>query len=110
MYARPTTTVSILSGSSTDDLGDVREGTTVSASGVPASILERTKRVFVPADQRVQTVTFYTGRLPAGTVITVANRVKDERTGAVYSVDNVSTVVSPVMTPDLRLDLRRVSA
>lgn len=110
MYARPTTTVSILSGSSTDDLGDVLEGTTVSASGVPASILERTKRVFTPTDQRVQTITYYTGRLPAGTAVTVANRVRDDVSGAVYAIDNVSALVSPVMTPDLRLDLRRVSS
>lgn len=110
MFARATTSVTILGGSSTDDLGDTRDGITPSATGVPASIIERNTRVTLPVDMRVQTVYFYTGRLPAGTVVSKNNRLLDERTGATYVVDNVAQPGSPVHTNDLRLELRRVSA
>lgn len=109
MWAIPTTTVSILGGSTTDDLGDTYDGTTVSASGVIASILEQRQIVTTPADSRAQVVRLYTGRLPYSAVVSTSNRIRDEQTGDVYVIDNVSRVANPVLQQDVRLDLRRAT-
>jgi hypothetical protein len=110
VIALATTTISIIGGSATyDGWGDVVEGSTVSASGIPASILEQTRLVTRPADNRAQVVRYYTGRVPAGTEVTTSNRILDERTGQLYVIDSVATVASPVITNDVRLDLRRAT-
>lgn len=108
MYAVPTTTVSILGGAETvNDMGDLVSGETVTASGVPCSLLEQTRRVLVKADQRVQTVTFYTARLPGDTVVAATDRIRDESTGNVYYVDSVAQVQSSALLHDVRCDLRK---
>lgn len=108
MFAQPTTTVSILGGEQTsDDLGDPVESQTVLAAGVPASIMEQARQVTEPNDMRAQTVRFFTGRLPSGTVVSTANRILDERTGQIYVIDSVANVAAPTHTNDIRLDLRR---
>lgn len=110
MNALATTTVSILGGNpTTDTWGDEVENGTVSASGVPASILEQRQVVTTPADNRAQVVRYYTGRLPAGTVVTTSNRLLDERTGETYVIENVSRVANPVISNDVRLDLKRAT-
>lgn len=110
MYAVPTTTVSILGGpETTNAMEDLVSGDTVTASGVPCSLLEQTRRVFVKADQRAQTVTFYTARLPGDTVVSATSRIMDEATGAVYYVDSVAQVQSPTQLNDVRCDLRKTA-
>jgi aspartate aminotransferase-like enzyme len=37
------------------------------------------------------------------------DRVRDERTGAIYIVDAVSSMANPAAAADLRLDLRRTT-
>lgn len=114
MRAIPTTTVDVLGGVTTDDLGDEIEGSTVLASGVLASILEQveTNVVTTAADARVQVVRRYTGRLPADTTvagggpITSAHRLRDVA-GDVYVIDAVSQPAHPLLTNDLHLDLRK---
>lgn len=111
MYAIPTTTVTILGGAeTTDDLGDLVSGETVTASGVPCSLLEQTRRITSKSDQRVQVVTFVTARLPGDAVVTLTDRLRDEATGVVYFVESVTRVGSPVTVNDLRLDLRKASS
>ncbi len=109
MWAIPTTTISILGGSSSDDWDDTYDGTTVSASGVLASILEERQIVTTAADARTQVVRIYTGRVPAETVIDTKNRIRDEVTGDIYVIDNVSRVANPILQQDVRLDLRRAT-
>lgn len=109
MRAIPTTTVSILRGTTTDAYGDPVDGTTVAASGVLASLLEQRVGVTTGADDRVQQLRAITGRLPAGTDVEEGDRIRDERTGEIYVIDNVSRVQNPVVMADTRVDLRRAT-
>ncbi len=109
MNAVATTTIAVLRGTSTDGYGDVVDGSTAILSGVPASILEQRRTVATEADPTPRAVITYTGRVSAGTDIADGDRIRDERTSAVYIVDSAHLVASPAMTNDLRLDLRRVA-
>lgn len=109
MYTVATTTISILRGTSTDVYGDVTDTDTVAASGIPASILEQRKTVTTPADNRVQQVGFFTGRVSQLVDVRIGDRIRDERTGSIYVLDNISTVASPALGNDSRLDLRKAS-
>jgi hypothetical protein len=109
MYAHATTTVSVLRGSTTDGFGDTVAADTVAASGVPASILEQRRNVYTPADNRVQQVLYYLGRVPGNTDVLLTDRIRDEVTGDTFHVDSVSRVGSPVQMNDIRLDLRKAS-
>jgi hypothetical protein len=109
VYTVPTTTISILRGTSTDVYGDLTDTATVAASGIPASIIEQRKTVFTPADNRVQQVGFFTGRVSQLVDVRIGDRIQDERTGTIYVLDNISTVSSPALGNDSRLDLRKAS-
>ena len=109
MIATPTTTVTILgSGSTESDYGDVLDSDVPAGTGIPASIIEGRQVVATEADREARIIRYYTGRVPNGTVVTKAHRIRDDRSGIIYLVDNVTTPVNPVMEQDIRLDLRRV--
>lgn len=105
-----TTWVDILGGAGgTDEWGYPTEEDTVVAARVPAHITESRQTVATESDAQAVAVHYYTGRLPAGTVVTDVHRVRDVRTGTIYQVDYVNTP-NAVGTPgDIRLDLRRVT-
>lgn len=109
MNATATTTVSVLRGTTTDDYGDPVDSNTAVATGIPASIIEQRQTVTTADDPNPRVVRTYTGRVSAGTDIRTGDRIKDERTTYVYIVDQFSQVSSPVLTNDLRLDLRRTT-
>ncbi len=109
MYAIPTTTVSVLRGTTTDGYGDTIDGTTVASSGTPFSLVEKRRTVFLPETGRVQQIVYSTGRGPYDMDVEVGDRIKDEISSLIYVVENVSRVQSPVNTPDTRVDLRRAS-
>lgn len=109
MYAVPTTLVSVLRGTTTDDLGDVIDGATVAASGIPFSLIEQRKSVYLHAENRRQTVLVAIGRGPADMDVTEEDRIRDERSGLIYVIDNVTRTQSPVTRNDVRLDMRRAS-
>lgn len=109
MQAIPTTTVSILRGTTETPAGDVVDSLTPVYTGVLASIMERT-RVGIDSDAQDPRVYHYTvGRLPAGTDVVETDLILDERTGKQYAIAAVSTLSSPVHLPDLRLDLRHLN-
>lgn len=110
MIATPTTTVTILgSETSQSDYGDVLDSETPAGTGIPANILEGRQVVATESDQQARVIRYYTGRLPYGTVVTGNNRLRDDVTGDVYVIDNVSRPANPVIPQDVRLDLRRVT-
>lgn len=102
-------TVSVLRGSETDDYGDTADTGNVVADRVPASILETVRRTTRRADDRAQTVLYFTGRVDPRVDVRQNDRLRDERTGAVYLVTSLSRVGNPVTVNDSRLDLERVS-
>jgi Mg-chelatase subunit ChlD len=109
MQAIATTTIAILRGTTTDAYGDERDTDTPVAAGVPASLTEQSRRVTTRDDPTPRIVRYAVARVPARTDVTDQDRVRDERTGAVYIVDAVSSMANPAAVPDLRLDLRRTT-
>lgn len=109
MQAFPTTTVSILRGTTTTPAGDVVDSGTVHQSGIVASVMERTRTGITATDQAVRVFHYTVCRLPAGTDVLDTDQIKDERTGKIYSISAVSVLSSPVHTPDLRLDLQHIN-
>lgn len=108
MIAVPTTTVTILGGSGESDYGDVLDSDEPAATGIPASIVEGRQVVATESDPQARVIRYYTGRLPAGTVVDDSNRLRDEVTGETYVIDNVTRPRNPILPQDVRLDLRRV--
>jgi hypothetical protein len=104
-----TTTVSVLRGTSTDEFNDEVDNDTIAASGIPASIMEQTRRVFTQDSQQPRIIRYITGRVPSTTLVEVGDRVRDEATDLVYAIDAMSQPGSPVHTADIRLDLKRVT-
>ena len=109
MIATPTTTVTVLGGTETGPYDDPAESNTEVATGIPASIIEGRQIVATEADQQARVIRYYTGRLPHGTTVDDSQRIRDERTGDVYSIDNVTAPVNPIIPQDVRLDLRRIT-
>jgi hypothetical protein len=104
-----TTTLAILRGTTTDAYGDEQDTDTAVATGIPASLTEQTRRVTTRDDPTPRIVRYAVARVRAGTDVTDQDRVKDERTGAIYAVDAVSSMANPALAADLRLDLRRTT-
>lgn len=105
-----TTTVEILGGSDTvDEWGDPAEGSTVIGDAIPISITETRQTVATESDAQAVAVHYYTGRAPAGTVVTVAQRLRDTVSGIIYLVDYVNIPNAVGVPGDVRLDLRRVT-
>lgn len=109
MYAQATHTVTVRRGTTTDTFGDTVDSGTTIATGVQVSILERTKRVFVPADGRWEQVRYYAARFPALSGVRAGDQIEDEATGYDYVIDDVDVSDTLVTTHDLRCDLRRVT-
>ncbi len=109
MQAIATTTLTVLRGTTTDGYGDEKDTDTPVATGVIASLTEQSRRVTTRDDPTPRIVRYAVARVPAGTDIRDQDRVRDERTGAVYIVDAPSSMANPAMTVDLRLDLRRTT-
>lgn len=109
MIARATTSLSVLRGTTTDAYGDEQDTDTVVATRIPAALAEQTRRVTTRDDPTPRIVRYAVGRVTAGTDIRDQDRVRDERTGAVYIVDAVSSMNSAAVAADLRLDLRRTT-
>lgn len=109
MQAIPTTTVSILRGTTVTPAGDVVDSLTPVYTGIPASVMERTRNGIDTLTQDPRVWRFTVCRLPAGTDVLDTDLVLDESTGKRYAVSAVSVLSSPVHTPDLRVDLRYVN-
>lgn len=103
-----TTTVAVLRGETTDDYGDPVDDDTPIRGGVPVSLIERDRRVYVPAEGRTTIVRQVTGRARPNADIREGDRLRDERTQSIYLVEGVSRPSSPIGAADMRLVLRRV--
>lgn len=104
-----TTKVSILRGTVMGPYGDELDSDTVAASGVLASILERPVTGARPVGGRTDTPRTYALRVWNGVDIRQGDRVRDERTGAVYSVTTLAPSTNPVGLGATRADLQRVA-
>lgn len=109
MQSIPTTTVSILRGTTTTAAGDEVDSLAPVYTGIPASVMERNRVGIETQTQNPQVYHYTICRLPAGTDVTETDLILDERTGQRYAIAAVSVLSSFVHTPDLRLDLRHVN-
>jgi Mg-chelatase subunit ChlD len=109
VLAVATTRLTVLRGTTTDAYGDEQDTDTAVATSIPASLTEQSRRVTTRDDPTPRIVRYAVARVTAGTDIRDQDRVRDERTGAVYIVDAVSSMANPAAAADLRLDLRRTT-
>lgn len=123
MLALATTTVSVLRGTMPNAAGDQVDNDTPAATGVLAGIvdlgLSRTQQsrggaISAFAGQRYDGQTprdlrAYTVRVPADTVVSIGDRLRDENSGTVYLVDGRGETANLTRVQDLRLDCRRVA-
>jgi hypothetical protein len=110
MWARATTTVTIyLPTGEPDEWTGARSNDSLSASGVPASVIEQSRTVDDPQSGTPREVRSITGRLPAGTVVTRDARIVDAH-GHTYSVHSVRQVTNPVFVNDVVVELTRNDA
>ena len=109
MQAVATTRLTVYRGTSTDDFGDATDTDTTIARGIPASLTEQSRRVTTRDDPTPRIIRYAVARVPARTDVTDQDRVRDERTGQIYSVDAVSSMANPAAVSDIRVDLRRTT-
>ena len=103
------TTVSIMRGTTTDEFGDEKDTLTVIKTGVRASIIEQSRRVFVPADNVDRVVRYVRGRLPSNEDVREGDRILDERSEVTYIVEAVVQPGSPYAHNDVRVDLKHTT-
>jgi len=110
VIGRVTTTVSILRGTSVNDYGDEVDESTPTHTGIPASLIEQSRRTYLPAEGAYRVIRFTRCRLTAGTDVRKDDRILDERTNRVYVVTELNDDPgSPVHRPDIILDLSRTT-
>lgn len=102
----PTTTASILRGTTTDGYGDPQDASTVVESGLPASILDPVASVRTQGDTDPRVVRNTTIRLPPGTDVREDDRVLDETSGRIYAIDAVTTQGGYAFGNDVRITAR----
>ncbi|WP_297699636.1 hypothetical protein [Mycobacterium sp.] len=109
MYVVATCTASVLRGTSTDTYGDTIDNSTVAATGIIASIREMSRTVLDPNTQEPRILRFVEGVMPAGTDVRDTDQIRDDTYGVTYFVEAVTQNREPGFTPDLKLQLKRVS-
>jgi hypothetical protein len=109
VYIIATCSASILRGTGTDTYGDPVDNGTVIASGVIASIRETSQVVMDSATQSPRVIRYVAATLPSGTDVIDTDMVRDDSHGVLYSVEAVTQNRQPGFTPDLELQLKRVS-
>lgn len=109
MYVVATCTASVLRGTGTDTYGDVTDNSTVAASGILASIRETSRTIFDPNTQQARVIRTTEGVMPAGTDVVDTDQVRDDTNGITYFVEAVTQNREPGFTPDLVMQLKRVS-
>lgn len=114
----PTTRVTVERAElAADTWGDVRPSTVDLVTGVPAAITEgvslagaRHQLTHQPVNGRGGVIEEYTIRLRPGTDVTEDDRLRDERTGAVYQVRSVFNPQSVAGLSDIRVIAIRTGA
>lgn len=108
-----TTWVTVLHGTAQNPFGDEIDLDTEAGGDaqtrVPASLIEGSRTVKTPNNATPRVVRYATARLPVGTTVTANDRIRDETTGRIYSVDQVNQPAAIGFTPKLRVDLTLIN-
>lgn len=110
----PSTTITVLRTDELDppldEFGDPTDSDTVMAVGLPATITAQQERTRDPGSGQVTVIDWFLIELrPRVFVFTERDRVKDERTGIVYQVENVRTSSAMLMQEAIQLRCTAVS-
>lgn len=108
MYSRSTTTVDILRGTSQDDYGDDIDNDNVVASGRPASIIEQKGYSQPEVTTQPRNFRYARCRMNSNEDVRTNDRIRDNRTGWIWTITNVSGLQNPFISQDLRIDLMHV--
>jgi hypothetical protein len=103
------TTVSVFRGTVTGPYGDEQDSDEVVASGIPGSILERPVTGGRPVSGRSDTQRTHTLRVWRTFAFRQGDRIKDEKTGEIFSVVTKVVPRNNVGLGSTRLDLQRVT-
>jgi hypothetical protein len=104
------TTITLLEGTGTDRFGDEIDIDAVQAEGIPASIIETPGgSKSRPVDGRTDQVNMFTLRVGAAVPLVKFSRVRDERTGEVFTIDNIITPRGTVGHRPVSATMRRTT-
>lgn len=91
-------------------LGDTLDDNSTPVVGledVPASLIEKSRKVYDQASGELRTIRYCVGRLVPGTDIRKGDRIKDNTTGTMYALDELTIKPRSISgSSDLVLDLR----
>lgn len=103
-----TTRVTVIRGVGRDEFGDEidldQEAGADAQTRIPASLIETTKQSSTDASGTPRVIRTCVARLPAGTDITVGDRLRNENTGRLYRIDSITQPAAIGFTPALRVD------
>jgi hypothetical protein len=102
------TLVRILRGTELNEAADEVDSDTPVYEDVPASIIELARPSTSSADLMPRTVRRSVGKFDARVDIRQEDRVEDQFTGMIYTVDNVSRPHVGMFEADKRVELRNV--
>jgi hypothetical protein len=105
--------VTVLRGVAADVYGDSvdlpAEAGADAQTHIPASLIEASRSVRTPGSPTPRVVRYTICRLPAGTDVTEDDRIKDDVTGRIYSIQSVTRPAALGFTPETRLDLTLIN-
>lgn len=107
MIARATTTITIYRGSTEDEWGDATDQNTIVGSGIVASLLEQSQYFRAEITTQPRNYRYARLRLDSSVDIQYNDRIKDEKTGWIWTIRNLSAYQNPVRQQDTRADLQR---
>lgn len=87
------------------DTGDSAQSDDPYLSGVPASIIEESRRIVDPTSGDMRLIRFVVGKVTGGTDVIAGDIVRDRKDGTRYRVRSISQKQSVVMTMDRHLEL-----
>ena len=108
IYALASTTASILRGTTTQRFVASLSQVAI-ASGVPVDIAVTNTNAYDPTSQQIRTIRTISGSIQSDTDITESDRLRDDATGVVYIVEQVTQRMGPGFVGDLELVLKQVA-
>lgn len=108
---RPNTYVSIIRTTPSDladEFGDPMDNETVASTGNQFSIIIQAKRQFLPSENRTTIVQTIFGRCRANVDVKETDRLKDERSGFFYMIEELLEPMDPMGAAAKSFILRRI--
>jgi hypothetical protein len=100
------TTITIMRGTATSRFGDRTDVGTPLHTGVPAALTETSKTVFDRSTARPQTIRTTMCVVQEWTDVTLADTIRDERSGNYYMIESIQEQPTLGPPPDKILTLR----